>query len=85
MRFDIRLKGTTESGRPCVMELTVFAQSQDQLLERAQQQSTEGPWFYRDNNDPVPTSEKITVEGVEEMKKKQSPTGRDPSKWLKRS
>jgi len=47
------------------MEITVSAQSQNELLDKAKQQSTEGPWYYRGTNEPVPTTEKITVEGVE--------------------
>ena len=67
MRFDLRLLGKTEAGRECVLEMTVYAQGQHELLEKAQQQSTEGPWYYRGTNEPVPTTEKISVERVEHL------------------
>jgi hypothetical protein len=84
MRFDLRLQGMTESGRACVMELTVYAQGEKDMLEKSQQQSTEGPWYYKGTNEPVPQTEKITVEGVEQLKDR-SPPLRNVRSWLKRS
>jgi len=76
MRFDIRLLGKTDAGRDCVMEVTVYAQGQKELMERVQQLSTEGPWYYRPANEAVPTTEKITVEGVENLTGKPGPSRR---------
>lgn len=73
MRFDLRLLGKTDAGRDCVMELTVYARGQEELLERVQQVSTEGPWYYRGDSEAVPTSEKITVEGIENLTEKKGP------------
>jgi hypothetical protein len=74
MRFDLRLHGRTESGRECVMELTVHAQSQSELVENAKKQSAAGPWYYCGTSEPVPTTEKITVEHVEQVEGKAPPS-----------
>jgi hypothetical protein len=71
MRFDLRLRGKT-SGRRCVLETSVYASSQRQLKERAATAATEGPWYYEGTNEPVPDGAKITVEHVEQMKKKRT-------------
>jgi hypothetical protein len=70
MRFDLRFVGKTDAGRACIMEVAVHAQSQKELMDRAQQLSTEGPWYYQDTNEDVPATEKITVESVEQLKDK---------------
>lgn len=67
MRLNLRLRGTTSSGRPCLMDLTVYAASQKDFMEEVQKRSTEGPWYYADSAEAVPESEEISVEGVEHL------------------
>ncbi len=70
MRFDLRLLGRTKSGKGCVLETSVYASSSDQLQEEAAKAAEQGPWYYQDSTDLVPETEPITVEHVEQMKKK---------------
>lgn len=75
MRMDIRLRGRTGSGRACLMDLTVYADRQDQFMSEVHTRATEGPWYYEPGAEPVPETETVTVEQVEQLgsKKRQVP------------
>ena len=67
MRMDIRLRGRTSGGRPCLMELTVYAPSQKKFMKEVKERATEGPWYYDGTAEPVPETEKVTVEHVDRL------------------
>ena len=70
MRYNLRLRGITASEQKCEMYLTVYASSENELVNRTKEQSTEGPWYYTGSSEPVPESEKITVDHVEDLSAK---------------
>jgi hypothetical protein len=70
MRFNLRLHGVTASEQKCVMYLTVYASSRNELVKLAKEQSTEGPWYYTGSSEAVSESETITVEHLEDLSAK---------------
>jgi len=70
MRFDLRLHARTASGKECVLETSVYARSGEQLQKEAAKAGEQGPWYYKGTNEPVPETEAITVESVEQLKQR---------------
>jgi hypothetical protein len=70
MRLDLRLRGMTSGGRPCLMELTVYASSQKKFMKEVKERAKEGPWYYDGTAEPVPETEKISIEHAERLGEK---------------
>ena len=70
MRFDLRLHGRTSAGQHCVADISVYANSADQLQEEAQAASTNAPWYTADTQAAwIADGATITVERVEMLRK----------------
>ena len=68
MRYNIRLLGRTKDGRRCRADITVYAQSQRQLVDQAKRVSEDADWHYTEPPfDDLPEGSHITVEHVERL------------------
>jgi hypothetical protein len=68
MRFNLRLRGRTAAGQPCRADISVYAGSQRDLQEQAQQASLTAAWVAADPpHAPIPEGAAITVEHVERL------------------
>jgi hypothetical protein len=68
MRIDLRLLGTTQDGKKCWAEVSVYVNSQKDLQKETMQAAEDGPWLLDDEaNICVPDGSKITVESVEQL------------------
>ena len=67
MRMDMRLHGMTSSGRPCLMDVTVYSISQRKFMKEVQEQSREGPWYFAGTSELVSETDAISVERVERL------------------
>ena len=70
MRFDLRLYGLTDSGKPCVAEVSVYANSAASLQREAHEAATTAAWHTDDEQATwIPDGATITVERVEPLNK----------------
>lgn len=78
MRFDLRLHGRTADGVECRADISVYAGSQQQLVDEAMKAATTAAWHHLDpKQEWVTEGAHITVEHVETLsKKKDSPDKR---------
>lgn len=66
MRFDLRLHGRTEDDRHCIADVSVYANSADDLKHEAHEAATNAPWHMNDETAAwIPNNSTITVERVE--------------------
>ena len=70
MRFDLRLHGRTASGQECQADVSVYAASQNDLMEQAARAAETAAWLTAAAPyDPIPEGSHITVERVERIDK----------------
>ena len=70
MRFDLRLHGVTGDGKKCQADVSVYANSQSQLLKEAHRAAEHATWRYVGGDEEwVPEGSAITVERVEPLGK----------------
>ncbi len=68
MRFDLRLHGQTASGQKCQADISVYANSQQDLQEQADIAARSAAWIAAEPpHDPIPEGSHITVENVEKI------------------
>lgn len=73
-RIDFRLIGKTDGGRTIIMDGTVYARSQKDFINQVKERATEGPWYYKGTAEPVPETERVTVEHAERLSPRKSNT-----------
>lgn len=75
MRFDLRLHGRTSDGKPCRCDVSVYANSQQQLQDEAKKAAETAAWHGLDaGQEWVAEGAHITVERVERLEIKKKPT-----------
>jgi hypothetical protein len=68
MHFDLRLHGRTATGQECQAEISVDAESQQDLQEQAKRASEAAAWRAKDPpHQPIPEGSQIIVEHVERI------------------
>jgi len=68
MRLNLRLHGHTASGQKCQADISVYASSQQKLMEEADNAARSAAWVATDPpHDPIPEGSEITVEHVEKL------------------
>ena len=68
MRFDLRLRGRTASGQRCQADVSVYADSQKELMAQADAAARKAAWLATDPpHDPIPEGSQITIESAEKV------------------
>jgi hypothetical protein len=68
MRFNLRLHGRTADGQQCRADVSVFASSQQALMEQAQRAAEKAAWLTEEPpHDPIAPGAHISVEHVERV------------------
>jgi hypothetical protein len=72
MRFDLRLHGKTADGVPCRADITIYANSEKQMLDEAHKASERADWHRAvAPHEDIPEGSFITVEHVSTLGQKQ--------------
>jgi hypothetical protein len=68
MRFNLRLNGRTALGQSCRADVSVYANSQNDLQEQARKAAGTASWVASEPpHDPISEGSTITVESVERI------------------
>lgn len=68
MRFDLRLHGRTATGEKCRADISVYADSQKELMKQADVAARSAAWRSdTPPHDPIPEGSQITIEHVEKL------------------